>query len=194
MSWDVCLGFILFGTLCVSWTWVAISFPILGKFSTIISSRIFSWSFFLSSSSGTPMIKMLGHLTLSQRSLRLSSLLLIRFSFFLSVSFWVYPVWYSMGFLVLGGYFLPHFREVLDHYLLKYFFMLFPFAIFFWDTNDSNVGVFNVVPEFSEAVPISFYSFFCSALFISTILPSSTLILSSSSVILLLVPSRVLFI
>ena len=48
------LGFILFGTLWVSWTWVIISFPILGKFSTIISSSIFSWSFFLSSSSGTP--------------------------------------------------------------------------------------------------------------------------------------------
>ena len=53
------LGFILFGTLWVSWTWVIISFPILGKFSTIISSSIFSWSFFLSSSSGTPMIRML---------------------------------------------------------------------------------------------------------------------------------------
>ena len=74
-----CLGFILFGTLWVSWTWVAISFPILGKFSTIISSSIFSWSFFLSSS-GTPMIQMLGHFTLSQRSLRLSSFLLILFS------------------------------------------------------------------------------------------------------------------
>ena len=47
------LGFILFGTLWLSWTWVIISFPILGKFSTIISSSIFSWSFFLSSSSGT---------------------------------------------------------------------------------------------------------------------------------------------
>ena len=47
------LGFILFGTLWLSWTWVPISFSILGKFSTIISSRIFSWSFFLSSSSGT---------------------------------------------------------------------------------------------------------------------------------------------
>ena len=81
------LGFILFGTLWVSWTWVIISFPILGKFSTIISSSIFSWSFFMSSSSGTPMIRMLGCLTLSQRSLRLSSFLLIRFSFFLSYSF-----------------------------------------------------------------------------------------------------------
>ena len=76
------LGFILFGTLWVSWTWVAITFPILGKFSTIISSSIFSWSFFLSSSSGTPMIQMLGRLTLSQRSLRLSSILLIFFKFF----------------------------------------------------------------------------------------------------------------
>ena len=81
------LEFILFGTLWVSWTWVIISFPILGQFSTIISSSIFSWSVFLSSSSGTPMIRMLGHLTLSQRSLRLSSFLLIHFSFFLSVSF-----------------------------------------------------------------------------------------------------------
>ena len=34
------LGFILFATLWVSWIWVAISFPILGKFSTIISSGI----------------------------------------------------------------------------------------------------------------------------------------------------------
>ena len=54
------LGFILFGTLWVSWTWMIISFPILGKFSTIILSSIFSWSFFLSSSSGIPMIWMLG--------------------------------------------------------------------------------------------------------------------------------------
>ena len=66
------LGFILFRTLWVYWTWVIISFPILGKFLTIISSSIFSWSFFLSSSSGTPMIQLLEHLTLSQRPLNLS--------------------------------------------------------------------------------------------------------------------------
>ena len=54
------LGFILFGTRWVFWTWVAISFPILGKFSTIISSSIFSCPFLLSTSSGTPMIRMLG--------------------------------------------------------------------------------------------------------------------------------------
>jgi len=44
------------GTLWVSWTWVTISLPILGKFSTVISSSIFSCPFFLSSSSGTPTI------------------------------------------------------------------------------------------------------------------------------------------
>ena len=82
-----CLGFILFGTLWVSWTWVVISFPILVKFSTIISSSIFSWPFFLSSYSGTPMFRMLWHLILSQRSLTLSSFLLICFSLFLSNSF-----------------------------------------------------------------------------------------------------------
>ena len=54
---------------------------------TIISSTIFSWPFILSSSSGTPMIRMLGHLIFSWRSLRLSSFLLIHFSFFLSDSF-----------------------------------------------------------------------------------------------------------
>ena len=79
------LGCILFGTLWVPWMWVTISFPFLGKFSTIISSSIFSWPFFLSSSSGTSMIRMLGHLTLSQRSLRLSSFLLILFFFFSSL-------------------------------------------------------------------------------------------------------------
>ena len=38
---------------------------------------------------------------------------------------WVYPVWDSLGFLDLGDYFLPHFREVFNYYLLKYFLMVF---------------------------------------------------------------------
>ena len=33
------LGFILYGTLCASHTWLAISFSMLGKFSTIIASK-----------------------------------------------------------------------------------------------------------------------------------------------------------
>ena len=76
------LRFILFGTLWVSWTWVAVSFPILGMSLTIIFSSIFSCPFFLSSS-GTPMIRMLEHLMLSWRSLRFSSFVFILFSFLL---------------------------------------------------------------------------------------------------------------
>ena len=56
---NMCLGLFLLGfflccTLCTSWTWLTISFPMLGKFSTIISSNIFSVPFFFFSSSGTP--------------------------------------------------------------------------------------------------------------------------------------------
>ena len=75
------LGFILFGTLgflnlCHNFL------PHFGEVSAIISSSIFSWPSFLSSSSWTPMIRMFGRFTLSQRFLRLSSFLLILFSFF----------------------------------------------------------------------------------------------------------------
>ena len=42
MCWHVSLGVILYESLWTSWTWVAISFPMLGKFFTIISSNIFS--------------------------------------------------------------------------------------------------------------------------------------------------------
>ena len=66
----------------------------------------------------------------------------------------------SLGFLDLGDYFLPHFREVLNYYLLKYFLMVFLFVFFFWDSYDSNVGAFNIVPEVSEVVLISFDFFF----------------------------------
>uniref|UniRef100_A0A8C6F1F1 Uncharacterized protein n=1 Tax=Monodon monoceros TaxID=40151 RepID=A0A8C6F1F1_MONMO len=80
------LGFILPGTLCTSWTWVSISFPMLGKFSTIISSNIFSGPFSLPSPSGTPIVRMLLHLMLSQRFLKLYSFLFILFSLFCSMA------------------------------------------------------------------------------------------------------------
>ena len=68
-----------------SWTsLIIISFSMLGKFSTTISSKTFSYLFFFSSSSGTPIIQMLVHLILSQRSLRLSSVLFILFTLFCS--------------------------------------------------------------------------------------------------------------
>ena len=52
---------------------------LVGRFSTIISSKIFSYPFFFYSS-GTPIIQMLVGLILSQRSLRLSSMLFILFT------------------------------------------------------------------------------------------------------------------
>ena len=75
------LGFILYGTLCASWTWLTLSFSMLGKFSTIISSKIISYPFFFSSSSGTPIIQVLLCLIFSQR---LSSVLFILFTLFCS--------------------------------------------------------------------------------------------------------------
>jgi len=108
----------------------------------------------------------------------------------------VYPVWDSLGFLDLGAYFLPHLREVFNYCLLKYFLMSFLF-VFFWDSYDSNVGGFHIVPEVSKVVLISFNSFFLfslSASFVSTILSYTSLILSSASVILLLFPCRMFLI
>ena len=111
---------------------------------------------------------------------------------------WVYCVWDSLSFLDLGSYFLPQFMEVFNYYLITYFLMAFLFVFFFWNSYDSNVGVVNIVPVVSEVVLISFNSFVSpfspSASFIYTILPSTSLILSSASVFLLLVLSRVLLI
>ena len=86
------------------------------------------------------------------------------------VSPWVYPVSDSLGFLHLGDYFLPHFREVFNYYLLKDFLMVFLF-VFFWDSYDLNVGVFNIVPEVSEVVLISFNSFFLFSSLLQLFLP-----------------------
>ena len=112
------------------------------------------------------------------------------------VSPWVYPVWHSLGFLDLGDYFLPHFREVFNYYLLKYFLMVFLLVFFFWDSYDSNVGHLTLSQRslrLSSFLLIHF-SFFPSDLFISIILSSTSLILSSASVILLIVASRVFLI
>ena len=79
------------------------------------------------------------------------------------------------GFLGQCDYFLPHFREVFNYYFLKYFLMAFLLVFFFWDSYDLNVWAFNIVPEVSEVVLISFNSFFFlpPVLFISTILSST---------------------
>ena len=73
---------------------------------------------------------------------------------------WVHPVWDSLGFLDLGDYFLPDFKDVFNYYLFKYFPVAFLFVSFLWDSYDLNVGAFDIVPEVSEVILISFNSFF----------------------------------
>ena len=109
---------------------------------------------------------------------------------------WVYPVWDSLGFLDLDDYFLPHFREVFNYYLLKYFPMVFLFVFFFWDSYDLNVGCWTLSQWSlrSSSFFLIHFSFFLSVSFVSTILSSTSLNLSSASIILMLVPSRVFLI
>ena len=75
----MCLRFILFGTL----GFLNLGGYFLPHFRKVFNYHLlkyFLMSFLLSSFSGTLMIQMLGHLTFSQRSLRLFSFLLILFS------------------------------------------------------------------------------------------------------------------
>ena len=112
------------------------------------------------------------------------------------VSPWVYPVWDSLCLLDLIDYLLFHVEEIFDYNLLKNFLILFLF-LFFWDPYKySNGGAFDIVSEVSQAILSSFHSFYFILLFrgYSTILSSSSLICSSASDILLLIPSRLVLI
>ena len=80
------LGFILTETHCACWTWLPISFLVVGKFSATISSNIISGLLFLSSPSGILIMQMLVHLTLSQKSFRLTLFIFIHFSIFCSAA------------------------------------------------------------------------------------------------------------
>ena len=80
------LRFVWYGALCASWTCLTISFSSLGKISTLVPSKLSPYCFFLSSSSGTPMVGILMHLILSQISLRVSSVLFLLFTLFCSLT------------------------------------------------------------------------------------------------------------
>ena len=73
------------------------------------------------------------------------------FGFILYGTLWASWTWVAI--------FLSHVRELLDYYLLRYFFILFSF-VFFWYPSSSNVGAFNVVLEVSETVFFSFHLVF----------------------------------
>ena len=73
---------------------------------------------------------------------------------------YVHPVWDYLCFLDLSECFLSHVREVFGYNIFKYVLRPFLFLFSFWDPYNANVGVFNVVPEVSETVLISFLFFF----------------------------------
>ena len=81
--------FILFGTVCVSWPWIFLSFPMLGKFSAIMSSSMVSNPFLLSFPSGTPSLWISVSLILSQSSLKVSSLKTFSLFFFVQVEWFL---------------------------------------------------------------------------------------------------------
>ena len=109
---------------------------------------------------------------------------------------------FRLGFILFGTHFVSWtgwlfpspLREVFNYYLLKNFFTVFLFVLFLWEDYDSIAGVFITLSQ--KALRLSsflFFSFpfFLSDWFIYTILSSTSLMLSSASAILLLVPSRV---
>ena len=66
----------------------------------------------------------------------------------------------SMGlFVPIALDWLFHVGEIFNCNLFKNFLIPFLFLFFFWDPYNSNVGVFDIVSEFSETILSSFHSF-----------------------------------
>ena len=78
-------GFILFGTLCPSYTWVSVSFLRFGTFSAIISSSTFLNSRSVCFPSGIPIMHRSGYFILFHRS---SIYIYILFVFLSAVLVW----------------------------------------------------------------------------------------------------------
>ena len=142
------LGFILYGILCASWTWLTISSSMLGKFSTIFSSNIFLYSFFFSSSSSAAAAKLpqscptLHDLTDgSSPSSPIPGILQARTLEWVAISFsnaWKWKVKVKP---------------------------LSPVRLLARDPCNSNVGAFDIIPEVSETILSFFHSFYLILLF-----------------------------
>ena len=108
------------------------------------------------------------------------------------VSPWICPVWDSLCFLDLTDYFLSLVREVFNYNHFKYFLRPFLF-LFFSGTPIIQSLVHLMLSQMSLTLPsilFILFSLFCSVVVISTLLSSRSLICSSASVILLLIPFR----
>ena len=73
---------------------------------------------------------------------------------------------FLLGFILLGilctswtWLTISHAGEVFNYNLFKIFLSAFLILFSIWDPYNSNVGVFNIVPEVSETIPNSFHSF-----------------------------------
>ena len=112
------------------------------------------------------------------------------------VSSWVYPVWDALHLLDLIDYFLFHVGETFNYNLFKIFLIPFLFLFLFWDPYNSNRGCLILSQKCRILSSVLFISFtlFCSSEVISSILSFSSLIHSSASYNLILIPSRIFLI
>ena len=113
-----------------------------------------------------------------------------QFDYYLSwhVSPWVYPLWDSLYFLDLSGCFLSHGREILAIMFSNIF------SDAFSSPSGTPIMLMSVCLILSQTVLFILLSVFCFMAIISTTLSPSSLIHSSASVLLLLIPSSVFFI
>ena len=112
------------------------------------------------------------------------------------VSPWVHPVWNSLYLLDLIDDFLFHVGEIFNYNFFKIFHIPFIFSSSS-GTLILQMLVHVILYQMSmklSSVPFILFTLFCSSAVISTILSSSSLIHSSASDILLLIPSRVFLI
>ena len=114
-------GFSL-GLACLGlsyWIWVTVSFPMLRKFSTIISLNIFPGP----KPFGTPVMQTLGHLLLSQRSLKLSSFHYLFFFILLWQWFPFFQLTYPFFCLIFSYWFsFFHLHYCIHQHLLFFIF------------------------------------------------------------------------
>ena len=126
------------------------------------------------------------------------SLCLVFASLINTVFPWVYPVWDSLCLLDLIDYFLFHAGEIFNYNLSKKF-LIFSNPFFFSSSGTPIIQMLVHLTLSQRSLRLSsvlfiLFTLFCFSEVISNLLSSSSLICSSASDILLLIPSRVFLI